>query len=108
MANLNKTYRPPAGVAKAARRARRWKEKYNVDAGTRTGWYRSAQLSKRKRITLETIRRMHSFFQRHSGNEKVPSEKKPWEDNGKVMHLAWGGDAGKAWAKRVLKEEGLI
>lgn len=106
---MAKTFKPPIEVAREARQARMWKKKYPKTAGkagTRTGWYRSAQLAKRKPVSLETIKRMNSFFARHSGNEKVPAGKEPWEDRGLVMHKAWGGDPGKEWVKEILKREG--
>ena len=103
---MNKTYKPPASVAKRAKLARKWKRKYDVDAGTRVGWYRSAQLSDRKEITLETIQRMNNFFNRHYGNQEYSG--KPYEDNGKVMWEAWGGDPGRRWARKILRKEGLL
>ncbi|MFW6030522.1 MAG: hypothetical protein ACOCRO_09800 [Halanaerobiales bacterium] len=103
-----KTYKPPKSVAKRAKLARKWKKKYPDsagEAGTRVGWYRSAQLSKRKPVTLETIKRMANFFNRHDGNQEYSG--KPYEDNGKVMWEAWGGDAGRRWAEKILREEGV-
>ncbi|MFW6247359.1 MAG: hypothetical protein ACOC22_04290 [bacterium] len=100
-------YTPPADVSNAAKKALKYKEDYPDDvddSGTRVGWTRANQLANRDKISLDIIKRMHSFFSRHKGNEKIDSKYKdtPWKDNGYLMHLAWGGDAGKKWAKEIL------
>ena len=100
---MTKTFIPPVEVAKRARMAREWKKDYDVDAGTRVGWYRSAQLADRKPVSLDTIKRMKSFFARHEKNKSYSG--KPWNDAGKVMWEAWGGDAGRKWVKEVLKNQ---
>ncbi len=98
-----KTFKPPEEVAERARLARKWKDKYPGkvgDAGTRVGWYRSAQLADRKPVSMETIKRMYSFFKRHKKNKSYSG--KPYSDAGKVMWEAWGGDAGFKWVKDIL------
>jgi hypothetical protein len=47
---------------------------------------------------------MKAYFDRHQSDKDSPK----WNDPspGKVAWYAWGGDAGYAWAKRVLGEEG--
>jgi hypothetical protein len=101
------TFRPPAGARAAARRAIRWKEKYGdkVRGGTQVGWTRARQLARGENLSRETVARMASFFARHRGNEKVDPKFKdePWRDNGYIMHLAWGGDAGDKWSQRIME-----
>jgi hypothetical protein len=103
------TYKPPAGAASAAKKALRWKEEHGdeVKAMTRVGWTRANQLANRENLSLETVKRMHSFFSRHKGNEKVNPENKdtPWKDNGVVSFLGWGGEAGKNWAKKIVNRQ---
>jgi hypothetical protein len=100
------TFRPPAGARAAARRAIRWKEKYGdkVRGGTQIGWTRAGQLARGENLSRETVARMASFFARHRGNEAVDPKFKdePWRDNGYIMHLAWGGDAGDKWSQRIM------
>lgn len=102
------TYRAPAGARAAAARALRWKEKYGdkVKGGTQVGWTRANQLANGENLSRETVARMASFFARHKGNEVVDPKYKdePWRDAGHVMHLAWGGDAGAAWAKSKMEQ----
>lgn len=53
-------------------------------------------------VSLETIKRMDSYFKRHRGNYKLDTGKKPEEDRGYVAGLLWGGEAGRKWAASVL------
>jgi hypothetical protein len=99
------SFKPPAGVRAAARRALRWREKYPGEAkgGTRVGWERANQLANGENLSRETVARMASFFARHEGNEEVSAEnkEKPWRDRGRLMWEAWGGDAGREWSRRI-------
>lgn len=99
-------FKPPVSVSNAAKTALEWKEKYKneVKGGTQVGWTRANQLANREELSPETIKRMKAFFDRHQGNEKVKAGDKPWEDNGKVAWLIWGGDPGYSWAKKVVKQ----
>jgi hypothetical protein len=103
------TFKPPAGAAKAAQKALDYRDKYGdeVKAMTRTGWTRANQLAKRENLSLETVKRMHSFFSRHKGNEKISQENKdtPWKDNGYMSFLGWGGQPAKDWAEKIAKSE---
>jgi len=99
---------PPKGAQDAALKAIEWKEEHGeeVDAGTRTGWTRARQLANRDKLSPDVVKRMHSFFSRHEGNEEISPEHKgePWKDNGYVAWLIWGGDAGKRWAEKVVEQ----
>jgi len=49
-------------------------------------------------VSLETVKRMSAFFDRHRQNKDTPPEK----GNGMISWLLWGGDAGDRWAKGIL------
>jgi HK97 family phage prohead protease len=103
------TFKPPIDVANNAKKAIEWREKYpkeTADAGTQVGWTRARQLANRENISEDTIGRMVSFFARHEGNEAVAPEyrNEPWRDNGYLMHLCWGGDAGKTWSNKIYSQ----
>jgi hypothetical protein len=105
------TFKPPQEVANQAKKALDYRNKHGrneVDAGTSVGWTRANQLANRENLSLDTIKRMYSFFSRHKGNEKVDSKYKdtPWKDKGYVAWLLWGGDAGFNWVKGILKNIG--
>jgi len=101
---METSYIPPSSVAKEAQRALDAKEKYKdrVKGGTRVGWTRANQLAKQEPVSIDTIKRMVSFFARHEGNQEVEKGKDWFEDAGKIAWLLWGGDAGKTWANKVL------
>ena len=66
--------------------------------GTSVGKARANQLAKGEKISEETISRMASFA-RHKQN----STKELGDGCGRLMWLAWGGDAGIEWASSKLK-----
>jgi hypothetical protein len=67
--------------------------------GTDVGKARANQLAKGEAISEETISRMASF-ERHRQN----SDKELGDGCGRLMWLAWGGDAGVEWAQRKLEQ----
>jgi len=91
----------PKSVASNACRARKYKEENGSSCGTPVGWTRSAQLCSRAPISLDTVKRMYSFFSRHSVNEKPGLT----YDKGchAIMWDAWGGTSGYNWAKRIVE-----
>jgi hypothetical protein len=100
-------YSPPAGARSAARRAIKFKEDGKAKgAGTAVGWTRAGQLARGETLSLSTVKRMYSYFSRHEvdkkgkdwGNQANPS-------NGYIMWLAWGGDAGYSWSRRIAQRE---
>lgn len=91
---------PPKIVQENAKKALEWKEKYDVKAGTRVGWYRATQLASGKPISKDIVKRI-ARFERHRKNAEYSG--KPYKDKGKVMWEAWGGDEGIEWAKKQLK-----
>jgi hypothetical protein len=69
------------------------------DCGTPVGKIRANQLAKGEAISRDTIARM-SAFERHRQN----SQKDLGDGCGRLMWLAWGGDAGVEWATRKLNQ----
>jgi len=98
-------FKPPAGASNEAKKAIRWKEQHGdaVKGGTAVGWTRARQLADGGEMSVETVKRMYKFFQRHEKNKAINPKFKdePWRDNGYVAWLVWGGDAGKRWAEKL-------
>lgn len=69
------------------------------DCGTAVGKQRANQLAKGEAISEDTIARM-AAFERHRQN----SDKELGDGCGRLMWLAWGGDAGVEWAQRKLEQ----
>lgn len=96
----------PQGATNNARRMLEWREKYGRDVvrgGTNVGWTRASQLASREALSLETVKRVHSFLSRHADNATIDPDYKnePWRDKGYVAYNLWGGKAMVAWAKRI-------
>jgi hypothetical protein len=100
-------YKPTAGMQAAARRAIKLKEEGKAKgAGTMVGWTRAGQLARGETLSLSTVKRMYSFFSRHEVDKKgkdFNNAENP--SNGKIMWLAWGGDAGFSWSKKIATRE---
>ena len=100
-------YKPTAGMQAAARRAIKLKEEGKAKgAGTMVGWTRAGQLARGETLSLSTVKRMYSFFSRHEVDKKgkdFNNAENP--SNGKIMWLAWGGDAGFSWSRKIVTRE---
>ena len=98
------TWRPPVEVARAARRGLelRAEQPPSNRAGTPVGLARASQLANRRPVSLATLRRMRSYFARHA----VDKEGEGWgrDSKGYQAWLMWGGDPGRAWANRILRD----
>jgi hypothetical protein len=92
-------FRPPADVAAEAEKGLELRAKFRR-GGTTIGIARARDLKHRKSLSEKTVRRMVSYFSRHSvdkraenfGNDENPSA-------GYIAWLLWGGDAGQKWAE---------
>ncbi len=89
----------PQGAVNNAKRAIEWKKKNGSSCGTRVGWTRAAQISRKGKLSRSTIARMASF-KRHQQYKDVPYS----EGCGGIMWDAWGGSAGINWAISKLKQ----
>ncbi len=90
----------PQAATENAKIALRWAEEHGWgDCGTPVGKQRANQLANREPISEDTISRM-AAFERHRQNSK----KELGDGCGRLMWLAWGGDAGIEWAQRKLKQ----
>lgn len=95
------------GVKSNAKRAVEWADKNGWGScGTPVGKIRASQLAQGKPISVDTIKRMHSFLSRHEVD--LESSKSFGDGCGYLMYQAWGGKAGKAWARGKLRELGLL
>lgn len=68
--------RPPATVAAAAKRGLELRAEFNR-GGTAVGVARARDLSNRRELSLDTVRR-------------------------------WGGDAGRTWARKIIRQEARV
>jgi hypothetical protein len=88
-----------ANNAKAALKVR--DEKPDSQKGmTSVGIARARDLANRRPLSEETVRRMKAYFDRH----EVDKQGSTWNEKGKGWQAwnGWGGDAGRAWANRIV------
>jgi hypothetical protein len=94
----------PDAVSNNARKGIELNEKVNNRCATDTGKIRGQQLADKRPVSVDTIKRMHSYLSRaeefyEEGNN---------EACGTISYLLWGGLAGKRWAESKLKELGEL
>ena len=90
----------PKEASENAKIALRWAEENGWgECGTPVGKARANQLANGENISRDTIARM-AAFERHRQN----SQKELGDGCGRLMWLAWGGDAGIEWASRKLEQ----
>ena len=90
----------PKQASENAKIALRWAEENGWgECGTPVGKARANQLANGEAISRDTIARM-AAFERHRQN----SQKELGDGCGRLMWLAWGGDAGIEWAARKLEQ----
>jgi lambda family phage portal protein len=95
-------FTPPQGARDAAKRALDVREgKPASQRGmTPVGISRARDLMNGVNLSPDTVRRMKAFFDRHEVDKKGAT----WDEQGKGWQAwhGWGGDAGYAWARKVV------
>jgi 2'-5' RNA ligase len=106
---------PPTSVAKAAERGLDYRKKGGGGGlsteeaskqGIGSGVQRAVNLKNRDKLSPATVRRMNNFFNRHQKNKAIDAKFKgtPWKDRGYVAWLLWGGDPGRSWASKIVRQ----
>jgi len=102
---MQDSYKPTDGMVAEAERGLSWRREYGR-GGTEVGLARARDISNRKNLPLDTVKRMKAYFDRHEVDKKGKGWS-PGEDgypsNGRIAWALWGGDAGWAWAKSIVK-----
>jgi len=102
--NKEDSFAPNSGMKAAARRALKWKEEGKATgAGTPVGWGRATDIVAGRSMSLDTVKRMYSFFSRHEVDKRGKdfyNTSNP--SNGRIMWDAWGGDAGFSWSRSIV------
>lgn len=99
-------FTPPSGVKAEAKKGLEWRREFGR-GGTAVGIARARDLSNGVKISPQTARRMKAFFDRHQ-SDKTGEGWSPGENgfpsNGRIAHALWGGDAGYAWSRKLVKQ----
>jgi lambda family phage portal protein len=97
------SFEPPQAVRAAAARALRERAKKPASQRgmTPVGIARARDLANGRPVSADTVRRMKAYFDRHEGDKQGTT----WDDYGKGRQAwdGWGGDAGQAWANRIVE-----
>lgn len=110
-------FKPPASVARAAERGLEYRRRQKGDKaglstgeaaaqGIGSGVQRAVNLKNRDTMSPATVRRMSNFFSRHQKNKSIDPKHRgePWKDKGYVAWLLWGGDPGRSWASKIVRQ----
>lgn len=95
--------KPTEAMAAEAKRGLEWRK--DNGGGTDIGVARARDIQNRKNLSLDTVKRMHSFFARHEVDKKASGFKPGGDDYpsaGRVAWALWGGDPGQSWARNIV------
>lgn len=98
--------KPADEMVRNAKRALEWRKEYKR-GGTEVGVARARDISNQANLSVQTIKRMISYFARHEVDKKAKgfyTSEEGFPSAGRVAWDLWGGDAGKSWALKKIKE----
>lgn len=100
-------FAPNEAMAREAERGLAWRDEFNR-GGTEIGVARARDIKNRRNLSLDTVKRMKSYFARHEV-DKQGQGWSPGEDGypsaGRIAWALWGGDPGKSWANKIVDRE---
>jgi len=97
--------KPTDGMKSAARRALEWRKEYGR-GGTEVGVARARDIVNGSNLSIDTVKRMYSFFARHEVDKKAEgfsSGEEGFPSAGRIAWDLWGGDGGQTWSKRIVE-----
>ncbi len=93
------------GIKNNAKKGIELNEKNGNKCATQTGKVRAQQLAKGESISLETIKRMHSYLSRAEGEYDKSDDSSACAN---ISYLLWGGKAALSWSRNKLRELGEL
>ena len=98
---------PNEAMRKEAQRGLDWRREFGR-GGTEVGIARARDISNGENLSMNTVRRMASYFSRHEVDKEAEGFR-PGEDgypsNGRIAWALWGGDAGRSWANKQISDD---
>ena len=76
--------------------------------GTMVGKVRAQQLANGRNVTLETVKRMHSYLSRAEGEFRRARVLQDYDSCAYISYMLWGGPEALVWAKKILRQEGEL
>ena len=95
--------KPTRGMVSAAKRGLALREEYGR-GGTAVGVARARDIVNGRELSIDTVKRMYSFFSRHEVDKEAEGfnqGEEGYPSAGKIAWLLWGGDAGFSWSKKI-------
>jgi len=107
ISQIDESYAPTDEMAAEAELGLKWRDEFGR-GGTEVGVARARDISNKRNLSFDTIKRMNSYFARH----EVDKEASGWNNGedgfpsaGRIAWQLWGGDAGRDWAARIIERE---
>ena len=98
--------KPTKGMVEEAKKGLEWRREYGR-GGTQIAVARATNIKNGDNLSLDTIKRMNSFFARHEVDKKAEGfeiGEDGFPSAGRIAWALWGGDAGQSWAAKKVKE----
>jgi hypothetical protein len=93
-----------SSISNNAKRGIELNEKNGNKCATQVGKVRAQQLAKGEPISVETIKRMHSYLSR----AETYYDETDTNACGTISYLMWGGKSGLSWSRNKLRTLGLL
>jgi len=96
--------KPTESMKAEAERGLAWRKEFNR-GGTQVGVARANQLSNRQNLSIDTVKRMFSYFSRHEVDKQGKGFERGedgYPSAGRIAWALWGGDAGFSWSRRIV------
>jgi len=98
--------KPTKGMIEEAKKGLAWRKEHKR-GGTMVAVARARSIVNGQNLSLDTIKRMNSFFARHE-SDKTGKGFEIGEDGfpsaGRIAWALWGGDAGQSWSAKKVQE----
>lgn len=100
------SFAPTKAMQDEAQRGLDWRAEFGR-GGTAVGVARARDITNGRDLSLDTVKRMHSYFARHlvdkDGEGFSPGEP-GYPSAGRIAWALWGGDPGRAWALAIITD----
>ena len=97
--------KPTKGMIEEAKKGLEWRKEYGR-GGTQIAVARARDIINGN-LSLDTIKRMYSFFARHEVDKQGKGfypDQNGFPSAGRIAWALWGGDAGQSWSAKKVKE----
>ena len=98
--------KPTKGMVEEAKKGLAWRKEHKR-GGTMVAVARARSIVNGQNLSLDTIKRMNSFFARHEVDKKGKGfeiGEEGFPSAGRIAWALWGGDAGQSWSAKKVQE----